>query len=116
MTFPFLQVTTADVTTDGRIAKIRGRVTNPYDETVEGIRYLVLIGSPTGSNGARELDRIKSESAATIEPHGWTPLRLDVTSMYFGLRGSTPFVVVAFAKKIGGRDVAIPGSVQWSGN
>ncbi len=117
VTFPFLQVTTTGVQTDGRFAKIRGRVTNPYDETVEGVRYLVSIGSQTGGGDARELDRVKVESDVTIEPYGGTPMRLDVSSMYLGLPGNAPIVIVAFAKKVGGRDVPVPASLpEWSGN
>jgi hypothetical protein len=75
-----LQISTTDVTTDGRIAKVRGMVKNNFSETVHGVRYLVTIyqqGSPP-----RVVDRWQQQVDTTIEPGQRVAMRLDVDSMY----------------------------------
>src|SRR4030095_3020723 len=54
------------VTTDGRIAKLRGTVQNKFDEPVYGVRYMVVVfqsGSPP-----RVLDTWQREVDTVIAP------------------------------------------------
>jgi hypothetical protein len=101
-----LLVSTNDVTTDGRIAKVRGTVQNKFDETVHGVRYVVAIyenGSPP-----RILDRWQHEVSTTIEPGRRVALRLDVESMYFGRLGASPFNIDAQPVKLGDKEMPPP--------
>jgi hypothetical protein len=101
-----LRVTTRDVTTDGRIAKVRGRVENKFDEPVYGIRYVVTIyqqGSPP-----RVVDRWQHEVDTTLEPGQRSAMRLDIESMYFGSQGPVPFNIDAQPVKVGSRDMPPP--------
>lgn len=101
-----LLVSANDITTDGRVARIRGRVENPCEEKVEGVRYVVVLLAGEGDE-VRELDSFQFESDVTLDPHQPRMMRLDLQSMYFG---STPgrFLVAAFPKKIGEREIPPP--------
>jgi hypothetical protein len=104
-----LQISTTDVTTDGRIAKVRGMVKNNFSETVHGVRYVVTIyqqGSPP-----RVLDRWQQQVDTAIEPGQRVAMRLDVDSMYFGSRGPVPFNIDAQPVAVG--DQAVPPPEGW---
>jgi ankyrin repeat protein len=98
-----LQLFATDVTTDGRFAKIRGRVTNGYRERIDGIRYEVIL---MASDAARPLDTLRYEANTTIEPGQDAPMHLDVESMYFG--SDTRILIRASPVKIGGREMTPP--------
>jgi hypothetical protein len=101
-----LQVTTGDVTTDGRIAKVRGSVKNKFDESVYGIRYVVTIYQQ--GNPPRVLDRWQYEVDTTLEPGERSAMTLDVESMYFGSMGPVPFNIDAQPMKVGSKDMPPP--------
>jgi len=101
-----LPLSTTDVRTDGRIAKIRGQVRNPYAEEIEGVRYLIEIVSTTGEQ-PRTLESFHQESSQRIKPGDSTMMRFDLQSMYFGSTGAE-LSIVALPKKLGGHDVAPP--------
>ena len=80
-----LRISTNDVTTDGRIAKIRGKIENDFSETVHGVRYVVTIyehGSPP-----RVLDRWQDQKDTTIAPGERVTFWLEVDSMYLSATG-----------------------------
>src|SRR5262245_16522259 len=87
-----LSISTTDVSSDGRIAKIRGRVTNPYKADVDGIRYMIRIF--TTGDQPRLLDTFQRESSDNIPPGESTMMRFDVESMYLGSVGQLEIVAV----------------------
>ena len=101
-----LQITTTDVTTDGRIAKMRGKVSNRYGETVEGVRYLVTIYDR--STPPKVLQRVRREVDTTLAPGQRKMMSLDVESMYFGMTGGGPFTIEASPVTLAGREVPPP--------
>lgn len=101
-----LQVSTNDVTSDGRVAKVRGTVENKFDQTVYGVRYVVTIyeyGSPP-----RVVDRWQREVDTTIEPGRRVMMRMDVEGMYFGRQGASPFNIDAQPVKVGDKEMPPP--------
>jgi hypothetical protein len=98
-----LSVSTTDLATDGRFAKIRGLVRNGYAEPVEGIRYEVILLS---SDRGRVYDTLRHETDVTIAPGDDAPLKIDAESMYFGGGGSV--IIRALPKKVGGRELLPP--------
>lgn len=103
-----LAISTTDLTTDGRFAKVRGRVTNTRSEEVDGIRYLVRV--ETRGAEPRTLDRFEFDRTDRLAPGGETMMRIDVESMYFG--ASSQLSIIALPKKLGGRPVAVPEDWQ----
>jgi ankyrin repeat protein len=102
-----LRIFTTDLTTDGRNIKIRGRVENPYSETVHGIRYRVAL---LQRDSKRVLDTFLEERDDTeIAPGGSVVLRLDIASMYAATEGN--FAVEAVPMRLGNRE--IPAPPQW---
>ena len=99
-----LQITTTDVTSDGRYARFRGTVTNHFDQRVEGVRYVVTI---VGDNG-KPLDTMQYEFETDIEPGRSRALKLDVESMYLGRTGRVPIMIDAAPVRVGGKDVPPP--------
>ena len=100
-----LQISTNDVTTDGRFAKIRGTVENKFSEPVDGVRYVVTIyaaGTPP-----KVLARWKREVDTVIEPGERAAMRLDVESMYFGGAGRS-FNIEAQPVKVGTKSMPLP--------
>ncbi len=90
-----LQVFTTSLMTDGRTAKIRGRVKNVSTQRVEGIQFEVSL---IEAGSSRVLDTLRDEVDTTLDPQQEAPLRLDVQSMYFG---SEPhFLVRAIPMKL----------------
>lgn len=104
-----LRVTTNDLTTDGRVAKVRGRVENRYAEPVHGIRYVVSIYEY--GETLRVVDRWQREVDTTLEPGEGALMRLDVESMYFGRGGASPFTIEAQPVKLG--DTEMPSPEGW---
>ena len=104
-----LVVYTSSVMTDGRHLKIRGRVENPHNEAVRGIRYRVSL---LNRESNRVLDTFFEERDDTeIPAEGGAALRLDIASMYAATGGI--FAVEAIPMRIGDRDV--PGPPEWRG-
>jgi ankyrin repeat protein len=98
-----LLVFATDVMTDGRVAKIRGRVKNTYGERVQGVYYVVTL---IASGATRPLETRQYETSTSIDPGQDAPLRLDIESMYLG---SEPTIVVgAFPAKLGNQDLSPP--------
>jgi hypothetical protein len=102
-----LPISTTDVTSDGRIAKIRGQVRNPYSEPVDGIRYLVRL--QTEGEQPRTLDSFHHESAERIGPGESAMMRIDLESMYFS--NARQISIIAVPKILGGR--ALPPPPGW---
>jgi len=102
-----LQIFVTDQLTDGRNLKIRGRIRNPYDQPVDGVRLVLRILSMPGPQG-RELDRFQRVLDERFEGGGQTPLRLDVQTMYGSFGG---FVLQAFAIRRGGQTLPLPA--EW---
>ncbi len=99
---PPLDVQTSSLQTDGRVAKIRATVRNPYDKAALGIVYFVAI-----ANNDKILEVVRRDSTGRIGPGGRIIARLDVESMYWGSGGVT-FQVFAFPTRMGDRDVVLP--------
>ena len=100
-----LPVSTTDITSDGRVAKIRGRVSNPYSEPVDGVRYIVTLRTDSGP-GARTLDSFQEETSVQIAPGSSAMMRLDLQSMYFA--SASGFSIIAVPRRLGGRDIPPP--------
>lgn len=98
-----LAVFTSSLTTDGRNMFIRGKINNPYPEAIDGMRIMVRLVS---GDGAREYDRFQRESDTVLAPGETTALREDIASMYAATEGR--FLVQAYAKTRGGKEVAAP--------
>lgn len=101
-----LRVATTNVAGGGGIAKVRGTVSNKFDQTVYGIRYVVSIyrqGDPP-----RLLDRWQHEVDTTLEPDDVSAMSLEVESMYFSGLGPTPFIIDAQPIKLGDQDMPPP--------
>ena len=102
-----LQVFVTDQLTDGRNLKIRGRIRNPYDQPVDGVRLVLRILSMPGPQG-HELDRFQQVLDERFEGGAQIPLRLDVQTMYGSFGG---FVLQAFAIRRGGQSLPLPA--EW---
>lgn len=102
---PPLDVQAPSLQTDGRVAKIRATVRNPYDEAALGIVYFIAI-----ANNDKILEVVRRDSTGRIGPGGRIIARLDVESMYWG-SGSIFFQVFAFPTRMGNRDVVLPDMV-----
>jgi hypothetical protein len=101
-----LLVTTSGVTTDGRIAKIRGTVQNSFDEPVEGVRYVVIVyeAGPT----PKVLFRWQHEADTAIEPGERKAMSLNVESLYFGSSGGSRLRIDAQPVRLGSREMPPP--------
>jgi hypothetical protein len=99
-----LAISTTDLTTDGRFAKVRGRVTNPHAQTVDGIRYLVRI--ETRGDQPRTLDRFQYDTTERVEAGQAVAMRLDIESMY--LSTANQLAIIALPKKLGEQPVPVP--------
>jgi hypothetical protein len=99
-----LQIFVTDQLTDGRNLKIRGRIRNPYDQRVDGVRLVLRILSMPGSQG-HELDRFQQVVDEPVAAGEQIPLRLDVQTMYGSFGGLT---LQAFAIRRGGQTLPLP--------
>lgn len=100
-----LQVIMTGQTTDGRVMKLRAKVVNPHAEPVEGVRLQLVFLVPA-EDSAKVLEIQQKEMGSTIAPGDSTMLRWDVESMY--LSGSGRFLLAAYPKRLGGRDMPPP--------
>jgi hypothetical protein len=103
-----LTISTTDVSTDGRFAKVRGRVTNPHSQAVEGIRYRVRIEAR--GERPRMLDRVHFDSSQRLEPGETAAMRLDVESMYLGT--AHQLSIIALPTTLDGQPVPVPDGWQ----
>jgi len=101
-----LQVATSSLTTDGRVAKIRGTVQSTFDEPVDGVRYVVVVYDAGAT--PRVLLRWQHEADTVLAPGERKAMRLDVESLYFGAGGGVRFTVEAHPVKLGGREMPPP--------
>lgn len=99
-----LTISTTDLTSDGRFAKVRGRVANPHSAAVDGIRYLVRVESR--GDEARVLDRFQFETNDRLAPGDNAAMRLDIESMYFST--ANQMSIIAVPKNLGGQPVPLP--------
>jgi hypothetical protein len=99
-----LQIFVTDQLTDGRNLKIRGRIRNPYDQPVDGVRLVLRILSMPGPQG-RELDRFQQVLDERVGGGEQIPLRFDVQTMYGSFGG---FVLQAFAIRRGSEALPLP--------
>lgn len=99
-----LTISAPDLTTDGRFAKIRGRVTNAHAQPIDGIRYLVRI--QTRDAVPRTLDRFTFDTTDRLAPGESAMMRLDVESMY--LSTASEIAIIALPKKRGEQAVPLP--------
>ena len=100
-----LPVFITDQTTDGRNIKLRGKIHNPYPESILGVRlvYLdVVPGAPERVLGYA-LRIMDLELGAGQD----APLRWDVQTMYVGSPGAR-FRLMAFAISRGGKHLPLP--------
>lgn len=109
---PLLQVKVTDQTSDGRVMLMRGKLTNPTAETVEGVRMILLMGNTRGDGTYRITDVQRKELGSTIAPGKSTMFRWDVESQ--SNAGPGRFAVIAVPKRLGGRD--IPPPKEWTEN
>lgn len=103
--FGMLDIFITDQLTDGRNLKLRGRITNPYSEPIEGIRLIYLdvsVGTPQ-----RVLDHALKIIDTTVEAKASATLRWDIQTMYAGADGAR-FSLMAFAIKRGGASLPWP--------
>src|SRR5438552_1394194 len=68
-----LVIFTTGIVTDGRVAKIRGKVKNTYTERVAGVRYVVALFGP---DATQPMDTQRFEIDTVIDPGAEVPLRL----------------------------------------
>lgn len=101
-----LEVALTDQVTTGRHMKLRGRIINPYTEEVVGVRVQLAFVVPDEEGGGKVLELQQKELGSTLVPGGATMLRWDVESLYLGTE--VRFIVVAYPKRIGGREMPPP--------
>lgn len=109
--FGQLPVFITSQSTDGRNIHLRGLVSNPYPDPVEGVRLVFRILS-TPSADARELDRFQHLMDDRIPPGGRAALRWDLQTMYAGQGGMSGFDLQAFAIRRGGKELPPPPDAQ----
>ena len=100
-----LRVTLRTLSLIGRTARINVRVTNTYEETINGILYRVRLIS---TDGTRVLTTEYDESDAEVQPGRDTASSIELQSMYFA---TVPrFLVEAIPIRIGGKAFAVPAA------
>jgi hypothetical protein len=100
-----LPVFITDQTTDGRNVKLRGKIRNPYPESILGVRLVycyIAAGAP-----ARVLDHTLRIIDLEVGAGQDALLRWDIQTMYAGSPGAH-FSLMAFAIKRGGKDLPLP--------
>jgi hypothetical protein len=105
-----LEVFTTSLGTDGRNVKVRGKLRNPMPDAVDGVRIMFKIFRKEPSEEVRPLDIVQEEKALHMVSGGTEALRMDLQTMYAGGAGgySFFFVVEAYAKRVGERDIPPP--------
>jgi len=101
-----LQVFTTDLSSDGRIMKLRGLVGNPYPDPVDGVRVMFQMFPPDESSDSRQLTQLQKTMDVQISPEGRTALRWDIETMYAA--GVGRFLLQAFAIKLGEKQIPPP--------
>lgn len=102
-----LRIRMTDVQVTGQVAKVRGEVKNTYDQTVQGIRYLVKLWEPKGDK-PRLLGTYQHEVDTTVEPGESKTMSLDVDSPYLAREDPTRFTIEATPKILGRRELPPP--------
>ncbi len=85
---------------------IRGRLINPYDAKVDGVR-MVVTAFVEGDDG-RALDSFDLDLNVSLDPHGEYRFNREITTNYSKLMKRLQ--VVAFAKTRGGQEVRGAGA------
>ena len=100
-----LPVFITDQMTDGRNVKLRGKIRNPYSESILGVRLIYLDLAP----GVPE--RVLGHALRIIDLELGAgrdaPLRWDIQTMYAGSPGAR-FSLMAFAIRRGGKELPLP--------
>ncbi len=91
--------------TDGRNVKLRGKIRNPYAESISGIRLIYVDLAP--GTPARVLGHALHILDLELGSGQDTPLRWDIQTTYAGSPGAH-FNLMAFAIKRGGQDLPLP--------
>lgn len=99
-----LRVRVSDISSDGRVARVRGKVTNTYDVPVAGIRYQVELYSAAGE---RVLDVYRREVDTTLAAGQTRRVVLDVSSQYLSA-APIAFEVVATPVRLDGKPFPPP--------
>src|SRR5262249_43941747 len=89
-----LPIFITDQTTDGRSVNLRGKIRNPYPESIRGVRLIYLDVAPGAPE--RILDHQLRILDVEIGSGQDTPLRWDIQTMYAGAQGGR-FMLMAFA-------------------
>lgn len=103
--FGVLPIFITDQMTDGRNIKLRGKIRNPYPESISGVR-LVYVDLASGSQ-ERELGHALRILDLELGSGQETLLRWDVQTMYAGSSGAR-FNLLAFAIKRGAEELPFP--------
>lgn len=100
-----LEFVMTDQTTTGRIMHLRGRILNPHEEGVQGVRLQLVFLAPREEGGSRVLEIQQKELEVTLAPGESTVLRWDVESLYL-----SPgfFALAAYPRRLGDRDLPPP--------
>lgn len=100
-----LPVFITDQMTDGRNVKLRGKIRNPYPESILGVRLVYLDLAP--GTPERVLDHALRIIDLELGAGQDAPLRWDIQTMYAGSPGAR-FTLMAFAIRRGGKDLPLP--------
>ncbi len=99
-----LAVEIRDINIVGRTVRLRGRITSPYDQDVDGVIYRLRLAS---TDGERILRTEYEEIDTIVEPGKVEPFQLELQSMYFA---TVPrFIVDAIPVRLGGAAFPLPG-------
>ena len=101
-----LQVISTDQVSAGSVMKFRGKLYNPLPETVRGTWLLMRLY--TSPENPRQLDVLQKEMTTTLPSGDSTPLRWDAESMYWGSSGPVWFVIEAYPKRVGDKELQPP--------
>lgn len=83
---------------------VRGQLRNPYDEPVDGLHLIVRLR--TAGDKPRELERIDTELAMTIEPGQSVPFSRELTTSCTSTFNDVS--MVAFARRRGAAELPTP--------
>lgn len=107
---PLLRIHVTDQTTDGRVMLMRGKLSNPHPEPVQGVRLILVMVTPRGDDKYRITDVQRKELGSTIPPGKSVMFRWDVESQ--SNAGPGRFSLLAVPVRLGDRD--IPPPAEWS--
>ena len=89
---------------NGRLLVVRGKLRNPYDEQITGVRLIVRLLSPGAQ--PRTLDRLEKDLNVSIEPGQKIMFSRDVTTSYAYVFDR--MTVAAFAQRRGTTELPAP--------